>query len=139
MEKYVYLGLVERRALLRAERARIDAELEYLNRAILRHEALAIAPKLGIKVMRKTLDKAVAWGSIAIVLHRNGPLSTAELRDKFDPQMDARQYATLRSHLFRMDLAGLISAVEKQWRLTNAELFSAQDQTLPSTVDNAFI
>lgn len=123
MERYVYLALVEKHAILHAEREKMDAELADLERSILRHEALMVAPRLGVRVMRKTLDKAVMWGSIAILLYRSGPLTTAEIRDKINPMMDNRQYATLRSHLFRMDLTGIIKTTDKKWNLVEKIIF----------------
>lgn len=117
-QNVVLKALLRQREEMIERRSEIDAEIASLDRRIFEYQAMERARALGIRLIPKFLDKAIAWGKITLLLERSGPLSTGELRDLLDNNMDERRYNTLRSHLFRMDMERIIEKdTDRRWRL----------------------
>jgi hypothetical protein len=112
--------MMKRRAMILNEIDALRADLQVVDRSILHLEAMDRAKKLGIKTTDKTLKKAQAWGTIVILIEREGPLTTAGIKERIAPYMDVGQPATLRSYLYRMDLEKIIyRGSDRRWRLTD--------------------
>jgi hypothetical protein len=112
--------LERRKEALLAERVTVDANLAQVEREILALEGLSIARELGIKINKKTRNKAVAWGSILYIIIKYGCMRTRDIKLHLLPDSTDDQYATLRSHIFRMSIDGFIEkeAGSGRWRLT---------------------
>jgi hypothetical protein len=117
-QNVVLNALLRKREEFVERRSQIDVEIASLDRRIFEYQAMERARALGIRLIPKFLDKAIAWGKIALLLERNGPLSTGELKVLFGDNMDDGRYNTLRSHLFRMDMEKIIVRdINRRWTL----------------------
>ena len=101
-------ALLERRAHLIHERSKLDAEIRSIDFRIETYKAFERARWVGIRITPKTENKAMHWGFILNCLDINGPLTTAALSQLAGMYLGTDNYNTIRSHLHRMALEGLI-------------------------------
>jgi len=119
MDRASIHALIERRLLIIKERERLDAEIKSIDSKIESYRAIERARWAGVRVSSKTESKALHWGFILNSLEANGPMSTAALSKLASIYIGSDNYNTMRSHLHRMALGGLIEQDrEKCWKLT---------------------
>lgn len=109
-------ALIERRAHLIHERSRLDAEIKHLEVKIESYRAIERARWAGLRITPKTESKALHWGFILNTLETSGPLPTSRLCELASVYLETDNYSTIRSHLHRMAIEGLIEQNrEKRW------------------------
>lgn len=120
-------SMKRRRASIISQMDKLRADLERVDKSILYIEAMERARSLGIRITSKSLRKVQAWGAILILLEREGPLTTRQIKEHMAPHM-AGEYATLRSYLFRMELDKLLCRTrDKRWDLTDSSREPVKD------------
>lgn len=117
------IALMDKRADLIAQRDLIEAEIKSIDAKIANHRAIDRARWIGIRITKKTKNKAIHWGFIIDSLWINGPLSTAKLCSLVKIYLNTDNENTIRSYLHRMSLEGwIVQDFQKRWMLTEQAL-----------------